>query len=121
MSGTKVTVSGVNQKSGSAVITIKVSAGTNHNAPADKTCTVKVNIFNTTLNSNTWAAIKAASDKLTEVSYDVFGKIYQQAQQQNPGAGAGFNGSDAGSANTGSAPHDDNVVDADYEVVDDQK
>lgn len=30
------------------------------------------------------AAIKAASDKLTEVSYDVFGKIYQQAQQQNP-------------------------------------
>ena len=67
------------------------------------------------------AAIKAASDKLTEVSYDVFGKIYQQAQQQNPGAGAGFNGSDAGSANTGSAPHDDNVVDADYEVVDDQK
>ena len=67
------------------------------------------------------AAIKAASDKLTEVSYDVFGKIYQQAQQQNPGTGAGFNGSDAGSANTGSAPHDDNVVDADYEVVDDQK
>ena len=62
------------------------------------------------------AAIKTASDKLTEVSYDVFGKIYQQAQQ-NPGAG--FN-ADAG-ANAGSAPHDDNVVDADYEVVDDDK
>ena len=73
------------------------------------------------MEGNDSAAIKAASDKLTEVSYDVFGKIYQQAQQQNPGAGAGFNGSDAGSANTGSAPHDDNVVDADYEVVDDQK
>ena len=62
------------------------------------------------------AAIKTASDKLTEVSYDVFGKIYQQTQQ-NPGAG--FN-ADAG-ANAGSAPHDDNVVDADYEVVDDDK
>ena len=35
VSGTKVTVSGVNQKSGSAVITIKVSAGTNHNAPRE--------------------------------------------------------------------------------------
>lgn len=40
VSGTKVTVSSVNQKSGSAVITIKVSAGTNHNAPANKTCNV---------------------------------------------------------------------------------
>ena len=64
------------------------------------------------------AAIKAASDKLTEVSYDVFGKIYQQSQQQE--AGAGFNAGDAGSAGSGSAPHDDNVVDADYEIVDDK-
>ena len=48
--------------SGTATITVKVAAGTNHNAPADKTCTVKVNVFSTTLNSNTWAAIKAASD-----------------------------------------------------------
>ena len=65
--------------------------------------------------------IKNAMEAFTQKVYAVFGKIYQQAQQQNPGAGAGFNGSDAGSANTGSAPHDDNVVDADYEVVDDQK
>ena len=60
VSGNTVTVTGV--AFGTAAITVKVAAGTNHNAPADKTCTVKVNIFNTTLNSNTWAAIKAASD-----------------------------------------------------------
>ena len=60
VSGNTVTVTGV--AFGTATITVKVAAGTNHNAPSDKTCTVKVNIFNTTLNSNTWAAIKAASD-----------------------------------------------------------
>ena len=60
VSGTNITVTGVAY--GTATITVKVAAGTNHNAPADKTCTVKVNVFSTTLNSNTWAAIKAASD-----------------------------------------------------------
>ncbi len=60
VSGTTVTVTG--KVFGTATITIKVEAGTNHNAPANKTCTVQVNIFNSTLNSNTWAAIKAASD-----------------------------------------------------------
>ena len=63
------------------------------------------------------AAIKAASEKLTEVSYEAFGKIYQQqaqeAAQQQQQAGSQAGGS--------SAPHDDNVVDADYEVVDDNK
>jgi len=68
------------------------------------------------LNGTDSAAIKAASEKLTEVSYDVFGKIYQQASQQQ--GGAGFDpGAQQGSA--GSA-HDDNVVDAEYEVVDDK-
>ena len=60
VSGNTVTVTGVAY--GTATITVKVAAGTNHNAPADKTCSVSVNIFNTTLNSNTWAQIKAASD-----------------------------------------------------------
>ena len=63
-----------------------------------------------TLEGNDSAMIKTASEKLTEVSYEIFGKIYQQAQQANPGQAAG-----------GSAPHDDTVVDADYEVVDDDK
>lgn len=67
-------------------------------------------------------AIKAATDKLTETSYDVFGKIYQQAQQANPGAGFDPNqaqqGPTGGSADNANA---DNVVDAEYEVVDDDK
>ena len=62
-------------------------------------------------------AIKAATDKLSEVSYDVFGKIYQQADAQANAAGAAGG---AGAADAGqSAPPDDDVVDADYEVVDD--
>ena len=63
-----------------------------------------------TLEGTDSAMIKTASEKLTEVSYEIFGKIYQQAQQANPGQAAG-----------GNAPHDDTVVDADYEVVDDDK
>ena len=68
-------------------------------------------------------AIKAAADRLSQVSYDVFGKVYSQANAQaNAGgaAGAGFDPS-AGAGGQQSAPHDDNVVDADYEVVDDDK
>ena len=72
------------------------------------------------IEKNDTAEIKAASDKLTEVSYDVFGRVYQQEAQAQQAAGAnadaGFNGDAAGSA-----PHDDNVVDAEYEVVDDDK
>ncbi|MCI6966064.1 molecular chaperone DnaK [bacterium] len=65
------------------------------------------------------AAIKAASEKLTEVSYEVFGKIYQQAQQEAAAnGGAGF---DPNAANGGAQHGDDNVVDAEYEVVDDDK
>lgn len=60
VSGNTVTVTG--KAYGSATITVKVAEGTNHTAPANKTCTVQVNLFNSTLNANSWAAIKAASD-----------------------------------------------------------
>ena len=75
------------------------------------------------LNGSDSEAIKAATEKLTEVSYEVFGKIYQQQAQQN-GVAAGFdpNAGAAGSGNNGgsnsSNGNDDGVVDADYEVVD---
>ena len=65
------------------------------------------------------AMIKTATEKLTEVSYEAFGKIYQQQAQQNPGAG--FDPNAAGANGAGEQPADDNVVDADYEVVDDDK
>ena len=56
--------------------------------------------------------IKAATESLTQTSYEVFGKAYQQANQQAQG-GAGAAGQEP--------PKDDNVVDADYEPVDDDK
>lgn len=65
VSGTKVTVSGVNQKSGSAVITIKVSAGTNHNAPANKTCNVTaafVRIYGVTWDGSSTTALTRTDD-----------------------------------------------------------
>ena len=60
VSGNVVTVTGV--AFGTATITVSVAAGTNHTAPSSKTCSVTANIFNSTLNSNTWAQIKAASN-----------------------------------------------------------
>ena len=57
------------------------------------------------------AKIKAETEKCTNVSYEIFGKIYQQtAGQQQPGAEPNPN-------NTQQPPKDD-VVDADYTVVD---
>jgi len=63
------------------------------------------------------AAIKAAADKLSHVSYDIFGKVYQQANAQAGAAGAGY----SGAAGAGHEKKPDDVVDADYEVVDDDK
>ncbi len=65
--------------------------------------------------------IKTATEHLTEVSYRVFGKVYeqqaqQQQQQQSDGGQQEPPQDDAGQG----APQDD-VVDADYEVVDDDK
>ncbi len=62
--------------------------------------------------------IKKATESLTELSYSVFGKVYEQAQQQ--AGGEGFDPNAQGSAEADSQPQDD-VVDADYEVVDDDK
>ena len=61
--------------------------------------------------------IKTATEHLTEVSYSVFGKVYEQAQQQAGGAGYDPN-AQGGYTEPESKPKDD-VVDADYEVVDD--
>ena len=74
-----------------------------------------------TLEGSDIEMIKTATEHLTEVSYNAFGKVYQQqaAQQQ---AGQQADGANYGAQQGGaSEPHDDNVVDADYEVVDDNK
>ena len=97
---------------------------TEKTAESDKSrINAEVENVKSALNGSDSEAIKAATEKLTEVSYEVFGKIYQQQAQQNGGA-AGFdpNAGAAGSGNNGgsnsSNGNDDGVVDADYEVVD---
>ena len=71
-------------------------------------------------------AIKTATESLTQAFYKVSEKMYQQANPQGgqPGpdmGGAGFGGQQAGGAAGGSGNKgSDDVVDADYTVVDDQ-
>ena len=55
------------------------------------------------------ARIKEETEKCTNVSYEVFGKIYQQQAQQQPGAEP--------NPNSAQQPPKDDVVDADYTVV----
>ncbi len=52
-------------------------------------------------------AIKAAGESLQSVAYELAQVVYADAQQQTDGA-------------AGAQPADDDVVDADYEVVDDE-
>lgn len=74
-----------------------------------------------TLKGTDTEEIKKATEELQQAFYDISSKIYQQAQgaagaQGDPGA-AGFGGQQGA---PGAGP-DDNVVDADYKVVDDDK
>ncbi len=93
------------------------------------------NDLQSALNANNPDDVKAKEDALMAKLNEVSTKLYQQAgpQQGQPGAGAGAAGAgpnmganpgvgaaggNAGSSNSG---NDDNVVDADYTVVDDDK
>ena len=70
----------------------------------------KLNRLKDTLKGNDTAAIKAATEELTRAFYAVSEKLYaQQGSQPGPDMG--------GAAPGGNGP--DDVVDADYEVVDD--
>ena len=60
------------------------------------------------------ARIKEETEKCTNVSYEVFGKIYQQQAAEQQGQG----GQQYSQPNGGQEPPKDDVVDADYEVVD---
>ncbi|BBH21316.1 chaperone protein DnaK [Paenibacillus baekrokdamisoli] len=68
----------------------------------------------TALESDNLEEITAATEALTEIVQQLSVKLYEQAAQ----AGQGTDGSDDDGSNTRSK---DNVVDADYEVVDDKK
>jgi len=80
------------------------------------------------LESGNVEEIKEKTEKLTEQFHTISAKMYQQASQQNPnmgGAGPDMGsqaGPDMNSQNTtNQAPNGDDVVDADYTVVDDDK
>ena len=60
VSGTTVTVTA--KAKGTATITVKIAEGSNHTAPAHRTCSVSVTLPTTTLNDNTWATISEVSD-----------------------------------------------------------
>ncbi|WP_269477057.1 molecular chaperone DnaK [Hominibacterium faecale] len=67
--------------------------------------------------------IKDKTEKLTEQFHAISAKMYQQAQQNGGAGGAGFDPNMGGQAGGGAenGPAGDNVVDADYEVVDEDK
>ena len=80
------------------------------------------------LEANNPDDIKAKTEALTEEFHKISTKLYEQAQAAgvdpsaagfDPNMGAAGAGPDAGAANNG--PAGDNVVDADYEVVDEDK
>ena len=62
--------------------------------------------------TNNVADIKAAEEKLTQVSYEVFGKVYQQQAQQSQQAGA--------QPDSGATASNDGTVETDYQVHDDK-
>ena len=69
----------------------------------------ELDAFKKVRETNDTEQIKSAMDSFTQKVYQVFGKIYQQQQAQQPGADANQN---AG----GQQPNDDGTVDADYDV-----
>ena len=84
----------------------KIDAGDKSNVES------ALNKVKETLKGSDTQAIKDATEELTKVFYSISEKLYQQSGAQ------GQPGPDMGGS-TGSASSDPNVVDADYEVVDD--
>ena len=66
-------------------------------------------------------AIKTASDNLQQAFYKVSEKMYQQANPQGAQGGQGFNPEDFTQGNQGAAGNNDNVYEADYREVDNDK
>ena len=74
------------------------------------------------LESNNIEEIKDKTEALTNEFHTISAKMYQQSQQAQEGAAGGFDPNMGGTASEEtSEPKPDNVVDADYEVVDEDK
>lgn len=61
-SGNTVTVTHVNQTTGSTTVTVKCTAGVNYTAPANKNVTVNAKFVSSVLNENEWSVIKSVAD-----------------------------------------------------------
>lgn len=73
VSGNTVTVTA--KAKGKATITVSVAAGTNHNAPANKTCSVEVTMPTNNLSENSWATIREVSSAGLGANYWAVGDM----------------------------------------------
>ena len=76
------------------------------------------------MNGDDVSAIKSATEELSNKLHEVSSQLYEQVQQDESGAGAagGAAGGEAGQAGgAGGAQSDEDVVDADYEVMDEDE
>ncbi len=73
------------------------------------------------LNANNMDDVKAKTEVLTEKFHTISAKMYQQQAQGAAGAGPDMGDMGDAGAGTGSGAADDNVVDAEFEVVDDDE
>jgi len=73
VSGNTVTVTA--KAKGKATITVSVAAGTNHNAPANKTCSVEVTMPTKNLSENSWATIREVSSAGLGANYWAVGDM----------------------------------------------
>ena len=73
VSGNVVTVTA--KANGNATVTVSVAAGTNHTAPASKTCSVKVTYPTRTLSENSWATIRQVSSAGQGANYWAVGDM----------------------------------------------
>lgn len=73
VSGSVVTVTA--KTKGSATITVSVAVGTNHTAPANKTCSVEVALPAKVLEDNSWATIREVSSAGLGANYWTVGDM----------------------------------------------
>lgn len=77
VSGTTITIQSVDDTTGTAKITVKVAAGTNYNAPSDKTIEVTAQFLpeKKTLENTTWAELSqiAKAGKVTDYMTSTYG------------------------------------------------
>ena len=65
--------------------------------------------------------MKESSEALQKIWHDEAGKMYAEQQQAQGADAAGAPGADGGPAGDGESAGGDDAVDAEYEVVDDEK